>query len=109
MTESIVAIGRVPKAQLAVPGTSEISDSISSFIENNEMLYLNHGALAYGVDMEAAVSRIESLEHFAKLSYYLELANIQNEVDADTIQRLEELRPVYGLREKFDALSQKIN
>ena len=103
LTESIVAIGRVPKAQLAVPSTSEISDSISSFIENNEMLLLaNHGALAYGVDMEAAVSRIESLEHFAKLSYYLELANIQNEVDADTIQRLEELRPVYGLREKFD-------
>ena len=65
------------------------------------MLLLQIGALAYGV-YEAAVSRIESLEHFAKLSYYLELANIQNEVDADTIQRLEELRPVYGLREKFD-------
>ena len=110
LTESIVAIGRVPKAKLAVPSTDEIPDSITPLIDSNDMLLLaNHGALAYGVDLEAAVSRIESLEHFAKLSYYLELANIQNEVDTDTIKRLEALRPVYGLREQFNACRVKSN
>ena len=110
LTESIVAIGRVPKAELAVPSTTEIPDSIAPLIDSNDMLLLaNHGALAYGVDLEAAVSRIESLEHFAKLSYYLELANIQNEVDADTIKRLEALRPVYGMREQFNACRIKSN
>ena len=108
LTESIVAIGRVPKAQLAVPSTNEIPDSIAPLIDSNEMLLLaNHGALAYGSDMETAVSKIESLEHFAKLSYYLELANMQNEVDAETVERLEQLRPMYGLRKEFSACRNK--
>ena len=108
LTESIVAIGSVPKAELAVPSTEEIPNSIAPLIDQNDMILLsNHGALAYGVDLETAVSRIEALEHFAKLSYHLELANMQSEVDTATVDRLENLRDLYGFRENLNSCRKK--
>lgn len=102
LTESIVAMGSVPKAVLALPGTKQLADSIVSLIDDNDAILLaNHGALAYGTNLEAAVSRMEAVEHFAKLSYYLELADIQNEPKAEVIKQLEELRPQYGFDERF--------
>ena len=108
LTESIVAVGSVPKALLALPGTHQLAESIAPFIADNEAILLaNHGAISFGENMEVAVSRMESLEHFAKLSYYLESANMQNEPSQEIIDKLQALRPNYGFHQKFTPCQKK--
>lgn len=109
LTESIVAIGSVPKAELALPGTHQLAESIAPLVEDNESILLaNHGAISFGQNLEVAVSRMESLEHFAKLSYYLELANMQNEPSQELVDQLQALRPNYGFNQKFTPCQKKV-
>lgn len=65
LAEPIFIVGEIPAAPFAMPGTYEVPESIAAFVkDHNVALVGNHGALAWGADIEEAFFRMDSLEHF---------------------------------------------
>lgn len=69
MPEAIIFIGSVPIAPYGTPSTHEVPDSIEPLLpEHDAILLQNHGAITVGGDLWTAYYRMETLEHFAKVS-----------------------------------------
>lgn len=69
MPEAIIFLGSVPIAPYGTPGTQEVPDSVMPFLPDHDtILLMNHGALTVGTDLTQAYYRMETLEHFAKVS-----------------------------------------
>lgn len=67
LTESVTAVGSIPVARFAVPGTNEVPDSIADFCcTYNGALLANHGAIAWADRLELAFFRLEWIEVLAK-------------------------------------------
>lgn len=102
LTESVVAVGSVPKAPVAIPSTDEIPRSIAPLVPHTDVLLLqNHGVLAYGENLEQAYNRLETVEHFAKIQFLLSLNSSANPLSSPDVDRLENLRAGYGLSGPF--------
>ncbi|PCJ21211.1 MAG: hypothetical protein COB02_01095 [Candidatus Cloacimonadota bacterium] len=98
LTEAVVAQGAIPKAKLAIPSTSEIANSIAPFVDKADAILLaNHGAITYGKNLEVAYSKMDSLEHFAKIQYMGLGDNSLNTINPETVELLEGMRDGYGL------------
>jgi L-fuculose-phosphate aldolase len=70
MPEATLLLGEVPIAPYATPSTRALPDSITGYLQRYDALLLeNHGALAYGTDLENAWFKMEALEHYAKIVY----------------------------------------
>ncbi len=69
MIETICVLGAVPVAPYAVPGTDEVPESIAPYLPKHDAILLRaHGAITVGTDLRTAYYRMETLEHFAKIS-----------------------------------------
>lgn len=69
MPEAIIFLGSVPIAPYGTPGSEEVPESIVPYLPDHDtILLMNHGALTVGVDLTQAYYRMETLEHFAKVS-----------------------------------------
>lgn len=69
IAEAIVTLGPVALAPYATPSTAGVAESITPHLPGHDVILLaNHGALAYGPDLETAYFRMESLEFYAKLT-----------------------------------------
>lgn len=69
MPEAIIFLGSVPIAPYGTPSTEEVPDGIAPFlVEHDTILMENHGAVTVGVDLTQAYYRMETLEHFAKVT-----------------------------------------
>lgn len=67
LAEPMMALGPVPVARYAKPGTYDVPDSIAPFCTRyNAVLLSNHGALAWGRDLQEAYYRMEIMESYAK-------------------------------------------
>lgn len=88
--EAIVTLGIVPLAPYAKPGTQEVPDSIAPYCQAyNAVLLANHGALTWGKNLTEAYYRMESLEHYAKLTMYTE--KILHQVKGLSKQQIDEI------------------
>lgn len=66
LTEMVMGLGTVPLAPFAVPGTSEVAESLIPFVQHhNAILMANHGVVSFGSDLETAYMRMEQVEHLA--------------------------------------------
>lgn len=75
LPEAVIMLGTVHVSPYATPGTEEVPIAIEPFIENNKaVLMANHGALTWGKDIYEAYYRMESLEHYAKITMYAKYA-----------------------------------
>lgn len=71
LPEVLIALGEVPTAPYATPGTQELAKSIETLIlEHNAILLGNHGSLSVGRTLEEALIGLERLEH-AAYTYHL--------------------------------------
>ncbi len=69
MPEAIIFLGSVPIAPYDTPGSQGVADSIIPYLANHDTILMeNHGAVTVGVDITQAYYRMETLEHFAKVS-----------------------------------------
>lgn len=67
LVEGILALGCVPLAHFALPGTYDVPDSIAPFCKDyNAVLLANHGALTWGTSLMQAYYRMETVEYYAK-------------------------------------------
>jgi L-fuculose-phosphate aldolase len=70
LPEVILNIGDIPVAKYATPGTEEVPASLEPVIGNhNAFLLSNHGTLTLGRTVEEAYYRLETVEHFARITH----------------------------------------
>ena len=62
------------------------------------MLLANHGALTVGADLFAAYYKMETIEHFAKISLVARLLGRENLIAREEVERLQGLRGTYGIK-----------
>jgi L-fuculose-phosphate aldolase len=97
LSEVILTLGCIPLTSYGTPSTDEISDSLSPYIPHHDALLLaNHGAVAYGPDLQVAYDRMETLEHFAKITLVARLVGKPKELPAEAIEKLLDVRERAG-------------
>lgn len=98
LPEIIVTIGSIPLAQYGTPSTEEIPDSIRNLIKQcDAVLLANHGALTVGKDGFNAYYKMESLEHFAKISLVARQLGGERVLSASQVDKLMEVRKQFGI------------
>ena len=96
--ELLIALGKVPLAAYATPGTDEVCDSISGLVkDHNAIMLANHGVVACGLDLETAFQRMETVEQAAKITLAAALAGGGRLIPAEKIRELEAIRASLGL------------
>jgi L-fuculose-phosphate aldolase len=89
ISEVVLALGCIPLTEYGTPGTSELSDQMRPFIANYDALLLaNHGVVTYGVDLEDAFNRMDTVEHFAKISVYTRILGQERLLSSDDVEKL---------------------
>ena len=69
LAEVVTTLGSVPIAEYATPSTKELPEAVRKYVKAHDgMLLANHGALTLGKDLFAAYYKMETIEHFAKIS-----------------------------------------
>lgn len=89
MIETICVLGAVPVAPYATPGSNDVPESIAPFLPNHDAILLRaHGAITVGCDLRTAYYRMETLEHFAKISIYAKILGGAKELSRKQIDEL---------------------
>src|SRR5579862_9679519 len=98
LAEVLTTLGSVPIAEYATPSTRELPDAVRRYIKAHDgMLLANHGALTVGGDLYSAYFKMETVEHFAKISLVARLLGRENLISREEVMRLQELRGAYGI------------
>ncbi|MBP7779290.1 MAG: class II aldolase/adducin family protein [Acidobacteria bacterium] len=98
LAEVITTLGGIPIADYATPSTAELPAAIRDLIKAHDGLLLaNHGALAVAADLFTAYYRMETIEHFAKISLVARSLGRENLLSRDEVTRLQGLRGMYGI------------
>ncbi len=97
LSEVILTLGCVPLTNYGTPSTVELTDAMKPFVEHhNALLMANHGAVAYGNDLWQAFDRMETLEHTAKIAILAKALGGANDLPADAIEKLINIRERAG-------------
>jgi L-fuculose-phosphate aldolase len=98
LAEVLTTLGSIPIAEYATPSTSELPEAIRKYIKAHDaMLLANHGALTVGTDVMSAYYKMETIEHFAKISLVARLLGRENLIAREEVLRLQQLRGTYGI------------
>ena len=99
LAEVLATLGSIPIAEYATPSTRELPDAVRKYIKAHDgMLLANHGALTVGTDLFSAYFKMETIEHFAKISLVARLLGRENLIAREEVLRLQELRGTYGIK-----------
>jgi L-fuculose-phosphate aldolase len=99
LAEVVTTLGSIPIAEYATPSTQELPDAVRKYIKSHDgMLLANHGALTVGTDLFSAYYKMETIEHFAKISLVARLLGRENLIAREELLRLQELRDTYGIK-----------
>ena len=97
-SEMVIALGKVPLAGYATPGTDEVGDSIAGLMrEHDAVMLANHGVVTCGRDLETAFQRMETVEQAAKITLAAELAGGGRLIPPDKVAKLAEIRKRLGV------------
>ena len=98
LAEVVTTLGSVPIAEYATPSTKELPDAVRKYIKAHDgMLLANHGALTVGTDLFSAYYKMETIEHFAKISLVARLLGGERLLSRQEVERLQGLRGMYGI------------
>ena len=98
LAEVITTLGGIPIAEYATPSTAELPAAIRDYIKSHDGLLLaNHGALAVAADLFTAYYRMETIEHFAKISLVARMLGREHLLSREEVTRLQGLRGMYGI------------
>jgi len=89
LAELVVALGAVPLAPYAMPGTPALSQTIEPLVAgHNAILLANHGVVSYGPDLLTAFFRMETAEHFARVALVTRILGNQNLLSREQVDAL---------------------
>jgi L-fuculose-phosphate aldolase len=98
LAEVVTTLGSVPIAEYATPSTRELPDAVRKYVKAHDgMLLANHGALTLGTDLYGAYYKMETIEHFAKISLVARMLGGERLLSRDEVVRLQGLRGMYGI------------
>jgi L-fuculose-phosphate aldolase len=98
LAEVITTLGSVPIAEYGTPSTRELPDAVRRYIKAHDGLLLaNHGALTVAHELYAAYYKMETIEHFAKISLVARLLGGERLLTQEEVRRLQGLRGSYGI------------
>src|SRR5215217_9150081 len=98
LAEVLTTLGSIPIAEYATPSTTELPDAVRKYIKAHDgMLLANHGALTCGDSVTSAYYKMETIEHFAKISLVARLLGRENLISREEVERLQGLRGMYGI------------
>jgi len=96
LPEVIVGLGRIPLVRYATPGTPELSAALEPYVPHYDALLLaNHGAVTCGPDLLTAYFRLETIEHFAKITLAAEMAGSPTLLSSREVAKLMAARSRY--------------
>lgn len=96
LPEVIVGLGQIPLVKYGTPGTPELSAAIEPYVPHYDALLLaNHGAVTCGPDLLTAFFRMETIEHFAKITQAAELAGNPTLLSSREVAKLMAARSRY--------------
>jgi L-fuculose-phosphate aldolase len=98
LAEVVCTLGSVPIAEYATPSTKELPAAVGKYVQAHDgMLLANHGALTLGKDLFSAYYKMETIEHFAKISLVARLLGGERILSREEVFRLQDLRGHYGI------------
>jgi L-fuculose-phosphate aldolase len=98
LAEVVTTLGSIPIAEYGTPSTRELADAVRRYIKAHDGLLLaNHGALTVGADVMNAYYKMETIEHFARISLVARLLGREHVLSRDEVMRLQDLRGMYGI------------
>ena len=96
LPEVIIGLGQIPLVRYATPGTPELSAALEPYVPHYDALLLaNHGAVTCGEDLLTAFFRMETIEHFAKITLAAELAGTPALLSSREVAKLMAARSRY--------------
>lgn len=96
LPEVIIGLGRIPLVRYATPGTPDLGAALEPYVPHYDALLLaNHGAVTCGPDLLTAYFRMETIEHFAKITLAAEMAGNPNLLSSREVAKLMAARSRY--------------
>ena len=93
LAEVVTTLGSIPIAGYGTPSTPELPVAVRQYIKVHDGLLLaNHGALTIGADVYAAYYKMETVEHFARISLVARLLGGERLLSQEEVLRLQALR-----------------
>ena len=97
LSEMVLGLGCVPVARYATPGTPELGEALEPLVQSYDaILMANHGVVTCGPDLLTAFFRMETVEHFARVSLVTELLGKQHLLSGRDVEKLLAARVRYG-------------
>jgi L-fuculose-phosphate aldolase len=98
LAEVVTTLGSIPIADYGTPSTPELAAAVAPYVKVHDGLLLaNHGALALGKDLFGAYYKMETIEHFARISLVARMLGRERLLSSEEVQRLQGLRDRYGI------------
>ena len=98
LAEVVTTLGSIPIADYGTPSTSELADAVRRYIGAHDGLLLaNHGALTAAQELFAAYYKMETIEHFARISLVARQLGRERLLSREEVNRLQGLRDRYGI------------
>lgn len=97
LSEVILAVGRVPIAPYARPGTARMGEVLAPFLpESRVMILARHGALSWGESLDEAYNGMERLEHVSQILKNASDLGGLSDLPPGELEYLRELRKKLG-------------
>ena len=101
LPEVVIGPGCVPLAAYGLPGTPELTEPMLPYIPKYDAIMMgNHGAVCYGEDVYKAFFRMETVEHFARITLVAELLGGPTVLPREEVDKLLDSRTRYGIKAK---------
>jgi L-fuculose-phosphate aldolase len=101
LPEVIIGLGSVPLAEYGLPGTPALTEGMLPYIPKYDAILMgNHGAVSYGEDVYKAFFKMETVEHFARISLVAELLGGAKALPREEVSKLFDSRTRYRVNSR---------
>jgi L-fuculose-phosphate aldolase len=99
LAEVVLVLGCIPLTRYGTTGTSELTDAIRNYVPRHDALLLaNHGVVTYGSDLFLAHAKMETVEHFARISLVTKVLGRERLLSGEDVDKLLVAREKYGIK-----------
>ena len=100
LPEVVITLGSVPLVKYGVPGTDELTvDILENYVQDYDAFLLaNHGVVTVGQSLMNAYYKMETVEHFAKITLVARQLGNENVFSPPRAQELVDARARYGVQ-----------
>jgi L-fuculose-phosphate aldolase len=98
VAEVVMTFGCIPLAPYGTTGTPELTEAIKPYVSNYDgILLANHGVVTYGQDIYLAHAKMETVEHFARISLTTRILGKEVLLSTEDVNKLLVAREKYGI------------